>query len=452
MKNLCKIIFLCLVYFINAEAQPVTWQRFYGDSQSFEVGYSIVQLPDDGFIAVGKGPSMRLDKYGNIIWMKNYPINGTGIEKTKDGNFLIGVSKLIKININGDTLWTRPGVIGSKIIISNDGGFYLCGAKFIDPFLTHPYLGKYDSLGFPEWEIIYNNNIIDWAFNDGIFEGGSNLVLIGNYSDSTYITSNPFIMKTDSMGNLIWFKGYNSDSLDYYYLDQIQKNVKGEFIVGGSNNLNCYFMHFSSGGLLKRISYIDSNTQSVQLHSLINTIDNGFAFTGYYYHAPNYYVRLVKTDLEGNELWRILYGNGFSNIGYCVRQTTDSGFIIIGNREINIQSDIYIIKTDKTGFANPPVYINSNSTLIVTDFILYQNYPNPFNPLTNINFDIPKAVHVQIKVYDIKGREIQTLVNDFRKAGHYEVQFDGTDLSSGVYIYRIDAGDFVSSKRFVLLK
>jgi hypothetical protein len=83
---------------------------------------------------------------------------------------------------------------------------------------------------------------------------------------------------------------------------------------------------------------------------------------------------------------------------------------------------------------------------------LSQNYPNPFNPSTTIKFELPKASHVSLTVYDILGREVTVLVNEKRDAGVHEVKFDGSNLASGVYFYRLKAGDIVQSKRLLLLK
>lgn len=93
-----------------------------------------------------------------------------------------------------------------------------------------------------------------------------------------------------------------------------------------------------------------------------------------------------------------------------------------------------------------------NNPVIPVKFSLSQNYPNPFNPLTKINYSLPNATKVHIRVYDLLGRLVKTLVNEFKEAGSYDVQFDGTGLASGVYFYRIEAGDFVDSKKMVLVK
>lgn len=83
---------------------------------------------------------------------------------------------------------------------------------------------------------------------------------------------------------------------------------------------------------------------------------------------------------------------------------------------------------------------------------LHQNYPNPFNPETRIQFELPQESAVQLVVFDLLGREVATLVNEFMKAGRYDVTFAATNLASGVYFYRLQAGTFNDVKRLLLLK
>ena len=99
------------------------------------------------------------------------------------------------------------------------------------------------------------------------------------------------------------------------------------------------------------------------------------------------------------------------------------------------------------------VGVEPNGNTIPTEYSISQNYPNPFNPTTIINFGLPKAGLVKLVVYDILGRTVQTLVNnEFKEAGNYKADFDGTNFASGVYFYRIEAGDFVQIKKMVLIK
>jgi hypothetical protein len=88
----------------------------------------------------------------------------------------------------------------------------------------------------------------------------------------------------------------------------------------------------------------------------------------------------------------------------------------------------------------------------VKEFSLSQNYPNPFNPTTTISYALPKASHVTLKVYDMLGREVATLVNDFREQGRYTATFDATHLASGVYISRLVAGDYTKTMKMLMIK
>jgi hypothetical protein len=85
-------------------------------------------------------------------------------------------------------------------------------------------------------------------------------------------------------------------------------------------------------------------------------------------------------------------------------------------------------------------------------FSLEQNYPNPFNPSTSIQYAVGNRQFVQLKVYDILGNEVATLVNEEKSPGTYEVEFNATQLSSGVYFYRLQAGDFIETKKMILLR
>ncbi len=79
-------------------------------------------------------------------------------------------------------------------------------------------------------------------------------------------------------------------------------------------------------------------------------------------------------------------------------------------------------------------------------------YPNPFNPVTHLEFGISDLGFVSLKVYDVLGREIKTLVNEIKSAGNYSMEFDGSDLSSGVYYYKIESGNFSQVRKMILLK
>lgn len=118
-----------------------------------------------------------------------------------------------------------------------------------------------------------------------------------------------------------------------------------------------------------------------------------------------------------------LHGIGVGNDGAIIRYKSDSSSEVINLTE---------------------------STLI--DFELYQNYPNPFNPSTTISYTIPEDGFVKLSVYNLLGQEVATIINNFQKADRYEVVFDANELSSGVYLYKIEAGSYSASRKFILMK
>jgi photosystem II stability/assembly factor-like uncharacterized protein len=108
-----------------------------------------------------------------------------------------------------------------------------------------------------------------------------------------------------------------------------------------------------------------------------------------------------------------------------------------------------IIHTTNSGM---PVAVANHNGKIPDNFILYQNYPNPFNPSTEIKYSIPSGGLVTLKVYNLLGEEIANLVGEYKEAGEYITTFDGSNLSSGVYFYKLEIGAYTASKKMVLIK
>jgi hypothetical protein len=121
-----------------------------------------------------------------------------------------------------------------------------------------------------------------------------------------------------------------------------------------------------------------------------------------------------------------------------------SGKIVASDR----QTGLYVLKTNF-----PLTGVSGNSVNSVPEnFSLGQNYPNPFNPSTVISYQLPKGEFVDLKIYNQLGKEVSSLVNKNQNAGKYEVTFDGTNLSSGIYFYSIKAGKFSETKKMIMVK
>ena len=148
---------------------------------------------------------------------------------------------------------------------------------------------------------------------------------------------------------------------------------------------------------------------------------------------------------ENNDLWKkigFVEGNGNSN--------SPKEYFFIDKDIIGGKYSYRLRQIDNDGTYE---YSDEIEVVIIpTIFYIAQNYPNPFNPKTVLRYQIPKSSKVTIKIYDMLGIEVGTLVNELKDAGAYEVVFDASNYSSGIYIYRLQAGSFVETKKMVLLK
>lgn len=131
------------------------------------------------------------------------------------------------------------------------------------------------------------------------------------------------------------------------------------------------------------------------------------------------------------------------NYGY----TQDSESNITVDYGSNASQNVDLILKDDTISG-----VENSHNNVATEYALEQNYPNPFNPSTTIAFTIPMAEQVSLKVYNVLGQEVATLINDFKEAGSYQVSFDASQLTSGVYFYSISAGNFTQIRKMMLLK
>jgi len=142
------------------------------------------------------------------------------------------------------------------------------------------------------------------------------------------------------------------------------------------------------------------------------------------------------------------YDNGtkIEEISFGV-QTTDMGYARIPNG-----TGAFVIQPPTFNLDNETALDVDNESVLRKEFALYQNYPNPFNPSTSIQYAIGSKQNVQLKVYDVLGNEVAILVNEFREAGSYDISFNASNLSSGIYFYKLQSGSFVQTRKMILIK
>jgi probable HAF family extracellular repeat protein len=244
-----------------------------------------------------------------------------------------------------------------------------------------------------------------------------------------------------------WVDGVGIEQIGTYYSFARGISGDGNTITGfetGSAGLYKAFLWTQTGGFEFNIAGNFSQGNAVSGDGSIIVGDNG-----------NGAFRLSNGGgLEAlNQVYANLLTPG-SDLYTAIGISTDGQFIVgQGTNGATSQDEGYLIAVNS---------INSveESSDHPSDFALYQNYPNPFNPSTKIRYTIPSIIasetkqsaFVTLKVYDVLGNEVATLVNEEKPAGSYSVSFDASDLSSGVYLYKISAGNFIETKKMILIR
>ncbi len=183
---------------------------------------------------------------------------------------------------------------------------------------------------------------------------------------------------------------------------------------------------------------------------------------------------------QENTLLTISQNNGYGSIISWIKENGDAGLAdipysyIVWLQDFSIlNNEVYVYYYDGYGawpYDRPVTFkeakiditdlltdVDESNTQLPQEFILYQNYPNPFNPVTNIKFSVPHTSYLNLKIYDFLGREVKTLLNNEVVAGLHSIQWNGTDnngkkVASGIYIYKLNSNNFVTSKKLLLLK
>ncbi len=210
-------------------------------------------------------------------------------------------------------------------------------------------------------------------------------------------------------------------------------------------------------------NYTNNTTRSLTLTTAINVSATPVVILSYWYkHAidtlDNAY---VEVSGDNGATWQSakFYNKTVSS---WTREVLDISALAAGSSSMKIRfslvsngstvaDGIYIDNIKLTGYSSIATGISGN-ILTPDNFSLSQNYPNPFNPATTINYSLPSSGFVSLRVFDMLGKEVRSLISERQNAGSYSVNFDGSNLSSGMYYYKIESGNFSDTKKMILIK
>ena len=366
-----------------------------------------------------------------------------------------------------------------KIFVSDS----LEGSDWRAYFLKSTNYGK-------DWMGIYSEDLSSYNNLEAIdFINEKKGIAIANIFDSQAGNSDNVIQTNDSGKN--WDQlfspgiSFQADLVSIQYV--IDDLICAAANYSENNIYNGMFFRTSDGGLNwdtiamedliinnfcfadKFTGYLLGTDNGKNLSVLYKTSDGGLNWEHIQTFTDNYYngVTFLKESSCGllygfrrfyeNPALSLTVDYGISWRNQSVPPTTDLLFttaVIISPEEMNVTggevfSSGIVLHTTNGGWT----FIYSSTEYADDDyFYLFQNYPNPFNPVTNLEFGISNLGFVSLKFYDILGKEIKTIVNEIKPAGTYSIEFDGSNLASGIYCYSLEAGEFRDIKKMVLLK
>jgi hypothetical protein len=449
------------------------WVARYSEPlNAFDIPQSIV-VDDSGYVYV-TGTSynsttffdivtIKYDQFGQQQWIRRY--DDPGLAGSRDDcAFAVAVDKNRNVIITGGTQGT--GSLGLPPEYYQD-----CVTIKYNPYGDTIWIRKYDSGRGGDWG------------TDLVLDNFDNIYVTGNgygQSSSDYLT-----LKYNSDGQLQWDKYYNGP---FYasgdYASAIAIDDEANLYLTGKSKAQFWddfaTLKYNSSGELQWVVKYDGPSNGIDqaLSIAVDQAKNVYVFgkskSGSVYDFLTIkYIQenIVSTTLISNSTAGSTSLDVASTVGFSVGDSiiinpggpNEEMNKIIGFGSILLQSPLqYNHFTGESVVKLNPTDVKDDQNTVPTKFELYQNFPNPFNPSTKIKYTVPQdekreTRNVTLKIYDVLGNEVATLVDEYKPAGTYEVEFgghsdEGQNLTSGVYFYQIKAGEFSKTKKMIFLR
>lgn len=475
----------------------IEWTARYNNSavNSHDQAYNLA-VDDSGNVYVTGGSfgngterdflTIKYNSDGDTLWTRRY--NGPGfdldesveIELDSDANvYITGYSETagnldyytIKYNTDGIEQWASryngpAGPLGSEdrphfLALDKSGNVYITGessAGLTGTGLDRYATVKYNQSGDTVWTALYSGSGVEGlnqAYALSVDDSGN--VFVTGRSDPENQFGYNFDMLTikyNPDGSTAWIARYNGPGNSTDIGNSIAPDNNGNVIVAGGSLFGGFFLDlclvkYNPSGDTIWVRRYNGPEDHVDVGNAIAADESGNIYVAGLSTGTGTlrdYVTL-KYNSEGIQQWVMRYNgptNGDDEINAMI--IDESGNVYVTGRSAGNGVDYATIKYSSgvTSIKNEKSSLNQ--------FTLEQNFPNPFNPGTTISWQSPVDSWQTLTVYDLLGREVATLVDEFKPAGKHEISFDGSKLSSGVYLYKLTAGGFTSVKKLILLK
>jgi len=483
------------------------WTRTYGGSAA-DWGSWVQETLDGGYILAGITESfgagafdvylVKTDANGDTLWTSTYggsaDDHAYSVQQTSDGGYIIagetqslaaGYSDayLLKTDSYGDTLWTRtyggPGPeLSERVQQTTDGGYILAGSTMsFGAGAFDVYLVKTDTNGDTLWTSTYGGSANDYGRSVQQTTDGGYVVAGGTESFGAGY-SDVYLLKTDSSGDTLWTRIYGGTSEDVGY--SVQQTTDGGYIIPGwtmsfgAGSYDVYLIRVAGeapepdvsieivpddppvtvpqGGSFGFTGTLTNNTEDPQItDAWVMAVG---PLEGLYGPFRNFQdLQLGPSQARSAHLNQQVHNRaplGFYNyIAYC----GDYPSTVMDSSSFQIEVIAGpLTKAGEAGWVLTGSFLEGDLADLPSEFALLSNYPNPFNAQTVIQYQLPASSSVKLEVYNILGSKVATLVNREEVAGYKSVTWDASEVSSGVYFYKLTAGDYTETKRMMLVK
>jgi len=469
------ISFACLTGGQVYSQSSTTWQKIYlnhhlSDPELDGIDICLADSSNFYIVAHNRYPVgitlLKINAYGDTLWSRVIDtLSNTyaGGVSSGDGGIVCASDQAatVKFDKKGNQVWKKRygfQALAYKIMRTFDGNYVICGQY--NGWYAMIY--KIDSNGNLIWMKNFTNFYEGW-YRYIIESNDRNYVCVGFKIHSSNGNNYGLITKLDTAGNVIWEKEYIFNGwTDFSSIDKINMG----YIVcnrGGIDSLINNFIKINEIGDTIFSKQFNNGVQGWNYEGMdvkkIN--DNKYLFCSGGVKVGGLgrtNTKIFITDSLGNIIREAIYG-GIDSMDFALLKRA----CLVGNGEIVLEglfipdtgsnfNYAYTIRIDSNLNA-PPIGLKNSNKNVPLQFIILQNYPNPFNPSTNIIFKLAKNSNVMLKVYDILGKEVITIVDGKQNAGTYNIIFDGRNFASGTYIYSFIVNNIiVESKKMVILK
>jgi hypothetical protein len=360
--------------------------------------------------------------------------------------------RLRKYDSNGAFQWDTTYNYGYRlrsIVLDDTNNVFVAGDYKISDLEGGLFISKFDNSGNHKWKSTFSYGPA-WNFwIKSISVDNSGYIYVTGFTGWT--VADIFLAKFDHNGNIIWDKKLGTDNHDEGW--RVKNDSHNNIIVHGF--VDKPWVGYIYTGWLGKFNtdgdtiFVKTTYQDVQYPSgLAIDSDNNIYISGFITGGSGGFV--AKHNTKGAILWEFQPNNwNWKDIASSIDVDNNGNVYFIGDSsEFIIFGKIGIDTTTN-------IEESSKSSKIMNVIKIFQNYPNPFNPSTTIEFDLPKTSTVTLKIYNILGEEVTTVVSDRLNAGSYTYEWDASrsaGIASGVYLYRLQAGDFVETRKMVLMR